>query len=151
MWLTGGTINIYTQIGLIMLVGLAAKNGVLIVEFVNQLREQGVEFREAVVEASAVRLRPILMTAVTTAAGAVPLILSSGAGSETRAAIGVVVFSGVVAATVFTLYLIPTAYALLARGTRPRGAVSRRLDRELAALEGPQPIGDLPKDRQAAE
>ncbi len=151
MWLTDGTLNIYTQIGLIMLVGLAAKNGVLIVEFVNQLREQGVAFRTAVVEASAVRLRPILMTAVTTAAGAVPLILSAGAGSETRAAIGVVVFSGVIAATLFTLYLIPVAYALLARGTAPRGAVSRRLDRELAALEGPQALRDLPPDAQGGD
>jgi len=151
MWLTGGTLNIYTQIGLIMLVGLAAKNGVLIVEFINQLREQGVAFNEAVVEASAIRLRPILMTAVTTVAGSVPLILSAGAGSETRAAIGVVVFAGVTAATLFTLFVIPAAYALLARRTAPRGAVSRRLDRELAALEGLHPVGDLPADRRAAE
>ncbi|MCB9946872.1 MAG: efflux RND transporter permease subunit [Rhodospirillaceae bacterium] len=151
MWLTGGTLNLYSQIGLIMLVGLAAKNGVLIVEFINQLREQGVEFTEAVVDASAIRLRPILMTAVTTVAGSVPLIVSTGAGTETRAAIGVVIFAGVTAATLFTLYLIPIAYAILARGSAPRGSISRRLDRELAALEGLQPVSDLPSDRQAAE
>jgi multidrug efflux pump len=129
---TGNTLNIYTEIGLIMLVGLAAKNGILIVEFVNQLRDGGADFDTALHEASAVRFRPILMTGVTTAAGAVPLILGSGAGAETRAAIGIVVFSGVIAATAFTLFIVPVAYSLLARGTGSPGAIKRRLEEEMA-------------------
>jgi len=95
LWITGQSLNIFSQIGLVMLVGLAAKNGILIVEFANQLRDQGLEFRAALVEASETRLRPILMTGVTTAAGAIPLLLSSGAGSETRAVIGIVILAGV--------------------------------------------------------
>jgi multidrug efflux pump len=137
MYLTGGTINVYTQIGLIMLVGLAAKNGILIVEFVNQLREQGYAFRDAIVEASTIRFRPILMTSITTIAGSVPLILASGAGAETRQAIGVVIFSGVLAATAFTLFVVPVAYDLLARRTTARDATARRLDGELADREAP--------------
>lgn len=130
LWLTGGTLNIYSQIGLIMLVGLAAKNGILIVEFANQLRDQGKTFDEALYEAAQVRLRPILMTGITTAAGAVPLILSFGAGAETRLVIGVVVIFGVIAATFLTLFVVPTAYSLLARGTSSPEAVARQLDRE---------------------
>lgn len=130
LWYAGLTLNIYSQIGLIMLVGLAAKNGILIVEFANQLRDQGRDFDQALIEASEVRLRPIIMTGVTTAAGAVPLILSSGAGAETRLAIGVVVMTGVIAATVMTLYIVPVAYALLARHTGSIGDVARKLERE---------------------
>ncbi|MEJ1996217.1 MAG: efflux RND transporter permease subunit [Limibacillus sp.] len=131
IYLTGGSLNLYTQIGLIMLVGLAAKNGILIVEFVNQLRDEGWEFKEALVEASVIRLRPIIMTGITTAMGALPLILSFGAGAETRQAIGVVIFSGVIAATFCTLFIVPVAYQILARGTKPRGWVRDRLNREL--------------------
>jgi multidrug efflux pump len=109
LYLTGNTLNLYSQIGLIMLVGLAAKNGILIVEFANQLRDQGMRFADAVLEASRIRLRPILMTGITTAAGAVPLILSFGAGAETRLAIGVVVLGGVTVATFFTLFIVPVA------------------------------------------
>lgn len=130
LYITGGTLNLYSQIGLIMLVGLAAKNGILIVEFVNQLRDQGKEFTSAIVEASSVRLRPILMTGITTAAGTVPLILSSGAGAETRLVIGVVVLSGVLAATFLTLIAVPVAYSLLARRTGSPGDVRRRLEKE---------------------
>jgi multidrug efflux pump len=130
LYLVGGTLNLYTQIGLIMLVGLAAKNGILIVEFTNQLRDQGREFEAAVREAARVRFRPIVMTGITTVAGSVPLILSSGAGAETRVAIGVVVFSGVIAATLFTLYVVPVVYSLVARGTGSPGDVARRLDAE---------------------
>jgi len=133
LWLTGGTLNIYSQIGLIMLVGLAAKNGILIVEFANQLRDQGRSFDEALYEAAQVRLRPILMTGITTAAGAVPLILSFGAGAETRLVIGVVVIFGVIAATFLTLFVVPAAYSLLARGTSSPEAVSRQLEQERAA------------------
>ena len=125
--LTGGTLNLYSQIGLIMLVGLAAKNGILIVEFANQLRDQGMPFDAAVEQAALSRLRAILMTGITTAAGSLPLILSSGAGAETRSVIGIVVLSGVIAATVLTLFVVPAAYRLLARRTGAPGDVKRRL------------------------
>ncbi|MEO0983136.1 MAG: efflux RND transporter permease subunit [Pseudomonadota bacterium] len=131
LWVTGGTFNIYTQIGLIMLIGLAAKNGILIVEFANQLRDQGRAFDDALREASLARLRPILMTGLTTAAGSVPLILSSGAGAETREAIGVVILFGAVAATLVALLLVPAAYSVLARRFASPGAVSKRLRAEL--------------------
>lgn len=132
LYMTGGTLNIYSQIGLIMLVGLAAKNGILIVEFANQLRDEGVEFSRAVIEASEVRFRPILMTGLTTIAGTIPLILSSGAGAETRETIGIVVLFGVFAATLFTLFIVPVAYNLIARGTGSPNAVSERLEKEQA-------------------
>ncbi|MBK5969008.1 MULTISPECIES: efflux RND transporter permease subunit [Thiorhodovibrio] len=136
LWVTGQTLNIYSQIGLIMLVGLSAKNGILIVEFANQLRDQGQAFREALTEAAAVRLRPIVMTGITTAAGSIPLLLSSGAGAETRAVIGTVILFGVVAATLFTLFVVPVAYDLLARGTGSPGERERRLEQELAQTPG---------------
>jgi len=129
--LTGQTLNIYSQIGLIMLVGLAAKNGILIVEFANQLRDAGQPFRQALVEASGVRLRPIVMTGITTVAGSLPLLLSTGAGTETRVVIGTVIFAGVLAATFFTLFVVPVAYDLLARRTGSPGAVKRVLEREM--------------------
>jgi len=131
LWLTGQSLNIYSQIGIIMLVGLAAKNGILIVEFANQLRDKGVEFEKAIVQASAQRLRPILMTGITTAAGAVPLVLAQGAGAETRFVIGVVVLSGIVLATMFTLLVIPVAYSLFARNSSSPESVSRELEKEL--------------------
>jgi Cation/multidrug efflux pump len=142
LYLTGTTLNLYSQIGLIMLVGLAAKNAILIVEFANQLRDGGQPFDDALFEASIVRLRPILMTGITTAVGAVPLILSSGAGAETRFVIGVVVLAGVMAATVLTLFVVPVAYALLARRTGSPGDVRRRLEREQAQRRGvPAEVG----------
>ena len=131
LYLTGQTLNIYTQIGLIMLVGLAAKNGILIVEFANQLRDEGVEFTEALLHASELRLRPILMTSITAMAGAVPLILTGGAGSEARSAIGIVIFFGVAAATLFTLLVVPVAYMLISRHTGSPGDVARRLESDL--------------------
>lgn len=133
LWLTGQSLNLYSEIGLIMLVGLAAKNGILIVEFANQLREQGREFSAALMEASEIRLRPIVMTSITTAAGAVPLLLGSGAGAETRLVIGTVILAGVLAATLFTLFVVPVAYQVLARRTGSPGAVARRLAIEEAA------------------
>ena len=132
LWLTGSSLNIYSQIGLVMLIGLAAKNGILIVEFANQRRDAGLGFDEALLEAARVRFRPIVMTAVTTIAGALPLVLSSGAGAETRFTIGVVIMSGVLAATVFTVFVVPVAYALLARKTTSPEHVSQTLDNELA-------------------
>ena len=134
--LTGQTLNLYSQIGLIMLVGLAAKNGILIVEFANQLRDAGSEFHEALVEAAAVRFRPIVMTGITTAAGSVPLLLSSGAGAETRAVMGTVILAGVLAATLFTLFIVPVAYDLLARRTGSPGRLQRRLHAEMGDADG---------------
>ncbi len=135
LWLTGSTLNLYSQIGLIMLVGLAAKNGILIVEFANQLRDEGMGFDDAIMEAANVRLRPIIMTGLTTAAGATPLILSFGAGSETRMVIGITVFSGVIAATLFTLFIVPAAYHLLARNTGSPGDTHRKALAEDRSLE----------------
>lgn len=130
LYVTGGSLNIYSQIGLIILVGLAAKNGILIVEFANQLRDQGVGFARAIVQASDVRFRPILMTGLTTVAGAIPLIITSGAGAETRISIGIVVLCGVISATIFTLFIVPVAYSLVARNTGSPNAVSEQLVRE---------------------
>ena len=130
--LSGQSLNIYSQVGLVLLIGLAAKNGILIVEFANQLRDEGKAFRSALIEASVTRLRPILMTAVTTMAGAIPLIVSTGPGSESRLVIGTVIMAGVGSATLFTLFVVPVAYDLLARHTGSPGAVKRRLEEEIA-------------------
>jgi len=126
------TLNIYSQVGLIMLVGLATKNGILIVEFINQLRDEGLEFTAAVLSGASRRLRPILMTALTTVIGAMPLVISAGPGHEARTVLGVVIMCGVAVATLITLLLIPMAYALFARGTGSPQAVSRRLKSELS-------------------
>ena len=135
LWASGQSLNIYSQVGLVMLVGLAAKNGILIVEFANQLRDEGQAFSDALVEASVTRLRPILMTTVTTMAGAVPLILAFGPGAESRIVIGTVIFCGVAAATLLTLFIVPVAYDMLARRTGSPGDVSRRLEREIHGYE----------------
>lgn len=134
LYFTGNSLNVYTQIGLIMLVGLAAKNGILIVEFVNQLRDEGMEFSKALIRAAETRLRPIVMTSITTMAGSIPLILSSGAGEETRKAIGIVILFGVLAATFFTLFIVPIAYDLLARNTGSPRDVERQLNQEIKEL-----------------
>ena len=130
IWFTGGTLNLYSQVGLIVLVGLAAKNGILIVEFANQLRDEGRRFDEALREAARVRLRPIIMTGITTAAGALPLIFSFGAGAETRIVIGIVVLCGIVLATLLTVFVVPLGYDLLARRTGSPGDIARRLGAE---------------------
>jgi len=111
------TINIYSQIGLVMLIGLAAKNGILIVEFANQLRDAGMEFEYALKRAAAQRLRPIVMTGFTTVFSSLPLVLASGPGAESRMVIGMVIFSGVLVSAFMTLYVVPTAYSWLARNT----------------------------------
>lgn len=111
--LTGGTLNVYSQIGLVMLIGLITKNGILIVEFANQLRDRGHEKVEALVEACALRLRPILMTTAATILGAVPLAIATGAGAESRSAIGWVVVGGMSIGTLFTLFVIPVAYTYI--------------------------------------
>lgn len=129
--LMGETLNIFSQLAMIMLIGLAAKNGILIVEFINQLRDDGMDFDEAVIEASAMRLRPILMTALTTAVGAIPLLMAAGAASEFRFAIGVVVFFGVVVSSVLTLFVVPAMYVLMARNTTSPDHVAHQLSHML--------------------
>ncbi len=111
----GGTMNIYSQVGLVTLVGLITKNGILIVEFANQLQEQGRSRLDAVVEASALRLRPILMTTAAMVLGALPLAMALGAGAESRNQIGLVIVGGLLLGTFLTLFVVPTAYTLLAR------------------------------------
>ncbi len=120
MWINSklgpeGTLNVYSQIGLVMLVGLITKNGILIVEFANQLRRKGEEKFEAVIEASTLRLRPILMTTLATVLGALPLALSTGAGAEARRAIGWVIVGGMSLGTLLTLFVIPAIYTWLVR------------------------------------
>jgi hydrophobe/amphiphile efflux-1 (HAE1) family protein len=115
VWLTKGDSNIFTQIGLIVLIGLAAKNAILIVEFAVKLREEGKGVVEAALEASRLRLRPILMTSIAFIAGVFPLVVSSGAGAEMRRAMGVAVFSGMIGVTVFGLFLTPVFYVVLER------------------------------------
>jgi len=131
LFLTGTSMNIYSQIGLVMLIGLLAKNSVLLVEFADQLRDRGMKVREAIEEAALIRLRPIMMTLVSTILGGLPLILSSGAGAEARNSIGWVVFGGLGLATLFTLYLTPVLYLWLARFTKPRADESARLENEM--------------------
>ena len=132
LFLTGTSLNIYSQVGLVMLIGLIAKNGILLVEFADQLRDRGFAVREAIEEAARIRLRPIVMTLVSTVLGALPLILASGPGSEARSAVGWVVFGGMGLATVFTLYLTPVAYLGIARFAKARAASGERLHQELA-------------------
>jgi len=127
IWSMGLSLNIFSQIALVLLIGLMAKNGILVVEFANQLREEGRSVREAVLEASVARLRPILMTSIATILGAWPLADASGAGAESREAFGVVIIGGMVLSTVITLFAIPALYLLLAPMTRPIGEIARRL------------------------
>ncbi|MFC4729422.1 efflux RND transporter permease subunit [Coralloluteibacterium thermophilus] len=136
---TGGTLNLFSQIGIVMLVGLAAKNGILIVEFANQLRDEGKAVVEAISEAAATRLRPILMTSIATIAGAVPLVLAGGPGSASRATIGVVLIFGVAFSTLLSLFVVPAFYALLAPFTRSPEALAQeieRLEKETPAVGG---------------
>ena len=131
LYLAGSSLNVYSQVGILVLIGLAAKNGILIVEFANQLRNQGKSVSEAILESARTRLRPVLMTSVSTAIGAVPLALASGAGAESRFTIGIVIISGVVFSTVLTLFLVPLTYSFLATYT----SASNRIDHEIKALE----------------
>jgi hydrophobe/amphiphile efflux-1 (HAE1) family protein len=131
LFIMGQGMNVYSQIGMVMLIGMVTKNGILIVEFANQLRDRGVEFEKAIVDASARRLRPILMTAFTTLAGSIPLIVSTGAGYESRVAVGTVIFFGMAFATVVTLFVIPAMYRLISAKTQAPGHVEAELNREL--------------------
>lgn len=133
--LSGTTINIYSQIGVLMLIGIMAKNSILMVEFADQLREQGRSTWEAAHEASLVRVKPIVMTMMSTVLAGLPLILGSGPGAESRAAIGWVIFGGLGLAAIFTLFLTPALYVLIARLVKPRNTDALRLADELAATE----------------
>ncbi|MER9916989.1 MULTISPECIES: efflux RND transporter permease subunit [unclassified Mesorhizobium] len=129
--LSGTSLNAYSQIGLVLLVGVMAKNGILIVEFANQLRDRGLGVREAIEQASIIRLRPVMMTMICTILGGVPLVLAAGAGAEARIALGWVIVGGLGLATVSTLFLTPVAYLLLGRFVTPKSHEEARLKREL--------------------
>jgi multidrug efflux pump len=143
MLLLGVTLNIFSEIGLIMLIGLAAKNGILIVEFANQLRDRGLGFEEALFRASRLRLRPIMMTGLSTAIGAVPLILASGAGAMSRLSLGSVVAFGATSACLLTLFVVPIGYYYLCRGQQSPKALARKL----ADLEEAHDRADRPNVR----
>jgi len=133
----GSSINVFSQIGAILLIGLSAKNGVLIVEFANQLRDRGLEIHDAVLEAATVRFRPILMTSAATTFGALPLLLGTGAGSESRQPIGIVIVFGVAVSAVLTLFIVPALYAMFARRTSSPQAVSKMIEQmQKAAMTG---------------
>ncbi|WP_416898681.1 MAG: efflux RND transporter permease subunit [Minwuia sp.] len=142
MLVFGISMNVYSQIALIMLIGLTAKNAILIVEFANQLRDEGREIRAAVLEAAQIRLRPILMTTISTALGALPLAMATGAGAETRSTLGIVIIGGIAFSTVMSLFIVPLLYLGLARFTKPIGFVERRLQAQREEVK---------RDRQAAE
>jgi len=126
--MAGSSLNIYSQIGLIILVGIAAKNGILIVEFANQLRDQGRSIKEAIIESSTLRLRPIIMTSLASAFGALPLMLWQGAGAGSRQTIGVVIFTGSLFATLLTLFVVPVIYGVLARFTKSPEWTARKIE-----------------------
>jgi multidrug efflux pump subunit AcrB len=135
LYFTDTSVNIYSQIGLVMLIGLLAKNSILLVEFANQMRDAGMEVKAAIIEAGKVRLRPIMMTLVSTILGGLPLILSTGAGAEARNAIGWVVFGGLGLAVVFTLFLTPVLYYAFARFSKPKIDEENQLNNELEAAQ----------------
>jgi multidrug efflux pump len=124
----GKTLNIYSQIGVVMLIGIAAKNGVLIVEFINQLRDEGMEFAQAIVEGARIRFRPVVMTTVSTLMGSIPLMLATGPGSESRSTLGIIMFWGVSIAAAFTLFVVPVFYKMFAKGTSTPEAVANKLE-----------------------
>ena len=128
LFLFDNTLNIYSEIGLIILIALAAKNGILIVEFANQLRDEGKSIRDAILGASDLRVRPVLMTSIATVVGALPLILGHGAGAESRMTIGVVVFFGLLLATMLTLFVVPVFYDLLAQFTKSPEATAKQIE-----------------------
>ncbi|MDK4701238.1 efflux RND transporter permease subunit [Rhizobium sp. CNPSo 4062] len=130
--ITGSSLNIYSQIGLVLLVGVMAKNGILIVEFANQLRDRGGSVREAIEKACALRLRPVMMTMIATILGGVPLVFAEGAGAEARVALGWVIVGGLGFATLVTLYITPVAYLLIARFAKPQTHEEQRLHDEMS-------------------
>jgi len=144
---TGQTLNIYSQIGMILLIGLMTKNGILIVEFSNQLRERGYAVRDAVLEASVMRLRPILMTSIAMIGGAIPLAWSTGAGAEARNAIGSVIVGGVALSTILTMVVVPSLYLLIGGYTKPSSHVGDMLEK-LRRQTGFRPHGEREEPAQ---
>jgi multidrug efflux pump len=138
LWWSGGTLNIYSQVGLVTLIGLITKHGILIVEFANQLRAKGTPMREAVIESAALRLRPILMTTGAMVLGAVPLALATGAGAESRQDIGWVIVGGLLVGTLFTLFVIPVVYTYLSRRVFMEADDALTPDTSLPALPAPK-------------
>lgn len=130
LWWSGISLNIYSQIGIIMLLGLMSKNGILIVEFANQLRDEGYAVKDAILEGASLRFRPVLMTTISTIFGAVPLVVATGAGAESRAAIGMVILGGLIFATTLTLFIIPVLYNLLAGFAKSANAIEHELERQ---------------------
>jgi hydrophobe/amphiphile efflux-1 (HAE1) family protein len=127
----GSSLNVYSQIALVILIGLSAKNGILIVEFANQLRKEGIKFEVAIVEAATIRLRPILMTSLSTLFGVLPLIIGSGPGAASRLTVGITIFGGMLFSTFFTLYVIPTIYSIVGKNTQRIDAVEIELNKQL--------------------
>ncbi len=127
----GSSLNVYSQIALVILIGLSAKNGILIVEFANQLRKEGKNFEIAIIEASTIRLRPILMTSLSTIFGVLPLIIGSGPGAASRLTVGITIFGGMLFSTFFTLYVIPTVYSIIGRNTKRIDAIEIELNKQL--------------------
>jgi multidrug efflux pump subunit AcrB len=135
LFVTGTSLNVYSQVGLVMLIGLIAKNGILLVEFADQQRDAGASVREAIENAANIRLRPIAMTLISTVLGALPLILSSGPGAEAREAVGWVVFGGLGLTAFFTLFLTPVIYLGVARFSKPRADSRQKLEQELEVVQ----------------
>ncbi|WP_225029146.1 efflux RND transporter permease subunit [Xinfangfangia pollutisoli] len=133
---TGGSLNVYSQIGLVLLVGIMAKNGILIVEFADQLREEGASVRDAIERASVLRLRPVMMTMIATVLGGLPLVFAQGAGAEAREVLGWIIVGGLGLATLATLYITPVAYVLLAGLSRARSHEQALLAAEMRAAQG---------------
>ncbi|RFB92590.1 multidrug transporter AcrB [Rhizobium leguminosarum bv. trifolii] len=148
--ITGSSLNIYSQIGLVLLVGVMAKNGILIVEFANQLRDRGEDVRSSIEKACALRLRPVMMTMIATILGGVPLVFAHGAGAEARVALGWVIVGGLGFATLVTLFITPVAYLLLARFGKPHAHEEARLHEEMAVATRPRAAPDE-EQLQAAE
>ncbi|HRE21410.1 MAG TPA: efflux RND transporter permease subunit, partial [Rhabdaerophilum sp.] len=150
---TGQTLNVYSQIGMILLIGIMTKNGILIVEFTNQLREHGVALYDAILQASEMRLRPILMTSIATIFGAIPLAASGGAGAEARSAIGWVIIGGASLSTLMTLFLVPVVFLLAGRFTNPRSTIGDRLNemQERFASDGKKKDGGIHGEGMPAE
>ncbi|AIC28162.1 acriflavin resistance protein [Rhizobium etli bv. mimosae str. IE4771] len=148
--ITGSSLNIYSQIGLVLLVGVMAKNGILIVEFANQLRDRGEDVRSSIEKACALRLRPVMMTMIATILGGVPLVFAHGAGAEARVALGWVIVGGLGFATLVTLFITPVAYLLLARFAKPHAHEEARLHEEMAIATRPRAAPDE-EQLQAAE
>ncbi len=135
--LTGGSLNVYSQIGLVLLVGVMAKNGILMVEFADQKRDEGLSVADAIRTAATTRLRPVTMTALAAVVGAFPLVIATGAGAEARLALGWVIIGGLGFATIFTLLLVPVAYRILAPLSKPRAHETQILAEELKAASKP--------------